>query len=206
MVKKSSEFKKHPTELKKFNTANKNTLFIISGPSGVGEDSVIKGLEKCLPIEKVITTTTRKKRLNESQGNPYYFVSVEKFKKEIAKNRFFEYTQQYNNQFYGVTKKEIKRVINSGKIGIWKIEYKGVIAAKKLLPQVIAILIAPPSLKILKQRLLKRGESEEFIQQRIGYTKEWLRHKDIYDYQVINKENKLPETVDRVKEIILAEI
>jgi guanylate kinase len=186
--------------------SNKNKLFIISGPSGAGEDSVIEELERYLPIEKVITTTTRKKRPHESQGNPYYFVSMEKFKKEIAKNQFFEYTRQYNDQFYGVTKEEIKRVINSGKIGIWKIEYKGVMTAKKLIPQVIAILIMPPSLKILEQRLLKRGESKKFIQERMDYTKEWLRHKNVYDYEVVNRERKLDKTVEEVKRIILKEI
>jgi len=182
---------------------NKNNLFIISGPSGVGEDSIINGLEKYLPIEKVITTTTRKKRQNELHGNPYYFVSMEEFRRGIKENRFFEYAMHYNNQFYGVTKKEIRRVIKSKKIGIWKIEYKGVIMAKKLIPKITAILISPPSLEIIRKRLQRRGESEEFIRQRIGYTKKWMKHKNIYDYEVVNHENRLEETVDKVKKIIL---
>lgn len=183
----------------------KNKLFIISGPSGAGEDSIIKELEKCLPIERVITTITRKKRDSELQGKPYYFVSKEKFKKGISKDEFFEYAEQCED-LYGVTKEEIKRVINNGKIGIWKIEYKGVITVKKLMPEVITILIVPPSLEILKQRLLKRGESKEFIQQRRNYAKEWLKNKDIYDYEVVNYEGKLDEAVKEVRGIILKEI
>lgn len=186
---------------------NKSKLFIISGPSGAGEDSIIQGLKKLLPIEKVVTTTTREKRDGEVDGNPdaYYFISKEEFQKGIIEDRFFEYAREYNDQFYGVTKKEIKRVVNSGRIGIWKIEYKGVMTIKKLMPEVVSILITVPSLEILRQRILKRGASEEFVRERMDYTKEWLKHKDIYDYEVVNYENKLDEAVENVKEIILKE-
>lgn len=187
-------------------TKTKNKLFIISGPSGVGEDSVIEGLKKFLPIERVITTTMRKKRSDVFAEDPYYFISKKEFEKGISENRFFEYAQEYNNQFYGVTKEEIQRVIKSGRIGIWKIEYKGVITMKKIMPEVVAILITTPSLEVMRQRLLKRGESEEFVRQRMDYTKEWLKHKDIYDYEVVNYEGKLDETVEEVKGIILKEI
>jgi len=184
----------------------KNKLFIISGPSGVGEDSVIDGLKKFLPIERVITTTTRKKRSDIFAEDPYYFISKEEFKRGIAENKFFEYAREYNDQFYGVTNKEIQRVIESGRIGIWKIEYKGVITMKKLMPEVVAIFITVSSLEVLRQRLLKRGASEEFVRERMDYTREWLKHKDIYDYEVVNHEGKLDETVEEVKGIILREI
>ena len=183
----------------------KNNLFIISGPSGAGEDSIIEGLKKILPIERVITTTTREKRSNIFAKDPYYFISKEEFKKGIAENRFFEYAREYNDQFYGVTKKEIERVINCDKIGIWKIEYKGVMTMKKMMPEIIAILITTESLEVLKQRILSRGASEKFVEERMIYTKEWLKHKDIYDYEVVNYEGKLDEAVEEVKGIILKE-
>ena len=183
----------------------KNNLFIISGPSGAGEDSIIEGLKKILPIERVITTTTREKRSNIFAKDPYYFISKEEFKKGIAENRFFEYAREYNDQFYGVTKKEIERVINCDKIGIWKIEYKGVMTMKKMMPEIIAILITTESLEVLKQRILSRGASKKFVEERMIYTKEWLKHKDIYDYEVVNYEGKLDEAVEEVKGIILKE-
>ena len=183
----------------------KNNLFIISGPSGAGEDSIIEGLKKILPIERVITTTTREKRSNIFAEDPYYFISKEEFKKGIAENRFFEYAREYNDQFYGVTKKEIERVINCDKIGIWKIEYKGVMTMKKMMPEIIAILITTESLEVLKQRILSRGASEKFVEERMIYTKEWLKHKDIYDYEVVNYEGKLDEAVEEVRGIILGE-
>ena len=179
-----------------------NNIFIISGPSGAGEDSIINGLGEILPIKKVITTTTREMRLGESQKNPYYFISKKKFKKGIEQNKFFEYAKEYNDNYYGVTHNEINRVKNSNKIGIWKIEYKGVITAKKLMPEIIAIFVNAP-VKILEKRIRSRkGVSEKFIKERTKYTKKWLKYKNIYDYEVINEEEKLNKTIAHVAKII----
>ncbi len=180
-----------------------NNIFIISGPSGVGEDSVINGLAKILPIERIITTTTRAMRSRESQGNPYYFISKDEFKTGIEQNKFFEYAQEYNDNYYGVTFEEINRIKNlSDKIGIWKIEYKGVITAKKLMPEIVAIFLIAP-LKDLEKRIRQRDNiTDEYIQERMEYTKEWLKHEDIYDYKVENKEGELKETIQKVAEII----
>lgn len=179
-----------------------NNLFIISGPSGAGEDSVIDGLEKILPIERVITITTRPKRPGETSGKPYYFISHKDFAKLIKQKKLLEYAQEYNDNYYGVTHDEINRVKMSGKIGLWKIEYKGVITAKKLMPKITAIFIGAP-LKVLEKRIRKRDNvTEKFVQERLQYTKKWLKHLDIYDYVVENKEGKLNQTVKRVAEII----
>jgi guanylate kinase len=179
-----------------------NNLFIISGPSGAGEDSIIKGLKELFPVEVVITTTTRSMRTNENEGNPYYFISKEEFQKRITENKFFEWAQQYNDNLYGVTFDEIERVKKCGKIGLWKIEYKGVITAKKLIPDITTIFINAP-LDQLEERIRRRDQvSEEFIKERIAYTKEWLKHKDIYDYEIINENGKLAESIIKVAQII----
>ena len=181
----------------------KNKLFILSGPSGAGEDSIIEGLKKYFEIERVITTTTRAMRTGDSQGNPYYFISKEEFEQKIASGDFVEYAQEYNDNYYGVTRTELSRVQNSGKIGIWKIEYKGVITAKKMFPEIIAILINVSDLEILAQRIRKRDNADEkYIQERMTYTKEWLQHKDIYDFEVINEEGKLDEAIAKTAQII----
>lgn len=181
-----------------------SNIFIVSGPSGVGEDSVIDGLTKKLPIERIITTTTREPREGESQGNPYYFITHKGFEQKIQAGKFVEYAQEYNNNYYGVTQEEIKRVAESKKIGIWKIEWKGVITAKKLYPDIVAIFLTVRDLSILEQRIRRRNGSvtEAYIQERMEYTKEWLKHTDIYDYIVYNEENKLEETIDHVETII----
>lgn len=184
-----------------------SNIFIISGPSGAGEDSVIEGLKKILPVEKIITSTTRKMREGEIHGVNYYFISKEDFKEKIKKDELAEWAQEYNNNFYGVTKEELARVENSGKIGLWKIEYKGVITAKNKFPEIKSIYIAPPSLEILRQRIIRRDPSvsEEYLNERMEYTREWMKHEDIYDYKVVNEEGKLEETIQKVTEIIKKE-
>lgn len=184
------------------NDIKNNNLIIISGPSGAGEDSIIEGLAKRLPIERVVSTTTRKPRMNEKEGHSYYFISKQDFEKGIQENKFFEYAKEYNDNYYGVTFDEIERVKNSGKIGIWKIEYKGVMTAKKLMPNILAIFVTAP-LDVLEKRIRRRSNvSEEYVKERMEYTKKWLKHRDIYDYEVINKEGKLIKAIDKVEEII----
>jgi len=179
-------------------------IFIISGPSGAGEDSVIEGLRKYFEIERVVTSTTRSMRSGESQGKPYYFLSREEFEKKIKNDELAEWAEEYNNNLYGVTKSELERVANSGRIGIWKIEYKGVVTVKEKFPEIKSIYIAPPSLEVLRERIQRRNPdvSEEYIKERMDYTKEWMKYEDIYDYKVVNEEGKLEETIEKVAEII----
>lgn len=180
----------------------KSNIFILSGPSGAGEDSIISALEKQLPIERVITTTTRAPRPGESQGQPYYFISRKEFENKRQKGELIEHARHYNGQFYGVTREELERVRRSGKIGMWKIEYQGVETAKKMFSKIIAILINAP-LDQLEKRIRRRDNaSEEYVRERMGYTKEWLKHKGIYDYEVLNEDGKLNEAVNAVAKII----
>lgn len=180
-----------------------NNIFMISGPSGSGQDSIIKGLKKYFSIERAITTTARKMRAGESQKNPYYFINKAEFKRKIAKNQFFEYAKEYNNNYYGITFKEINRLKKCDKVCLWKTEYKGVITAKKLMPGIIAILITAP-LEILETRIRQREQDvdEKYFQERMKYTKKFLKHKHIYDYEVENIEGKLNKTTKKIADII----
>ncbi len=180
----------------------KGNIIIISGPSGAGEDSIINGLEKLLPIERVITTTSREKRPGETEKDPYYFISKEAFEKGIKDGDFFEHAKHYNDQYYGVTTSEIERVKQSEHLGVWKIDYKGVIKAKELMPDIPAIFVNAP-LEILEQRIRGRKDiTEAYVQERMAYTKEWLQHLDMYDYSVVNEQGKLNETIAQIKAII----
>jgi len=180
---------------------NGTHIFIISGPSGAGEDSVIKGLQKKRDFDRVITTTTRAVRPEDQPGRTYYFVSKEEFEQGIKENRFFEYALADRGNYYGGTYSEIERVKKSPLPVLWKIDYQGVLTAKKLLPEAKSIFIfAPP--EVLRQRLLKRGESEEMIRKRLEYAKGWYENEGIFDYKVENKEGKLEETIEKVLAII----
>jgi guanylate kinase len=177
-------------------------IVIISGPSGAGEDSIIKAVLKDLPAEKIVSTTTREMRAEDEEGVTYYFVSKEEFKKGIANNQYTEYAKEYNDNYYGVTEKELLRVARSAKIGIWKIEYKGVITAKKLFPQIKAIFISAP-IEDLKRRIKKRDNlPNAYLEERMAYTKEWLKHKDIYDYELKNSDGNLEKAIADCKKIL----
>ena len=183
-----------------------NNIVIISGPSGAGEDSVIEGLKQFTQVNRVITTTARAMRPGESEGNPYHFISVDTFEEKIASGEMVEWARQYNGNLYGVTREELQRVNDLPGIGTWKIEYQGVITAKKLYPNIFAMLIVADSLEVLEERMRTRGGmTEEQIKERIEYTKEWLQHTDVYDVTVVNRQGKLGETIQEVLDILRKE-
>ncbi|QSH39272.1 guanylate kinase [Candidatus Kaiserbacteria bacterium] len=181
-------------------------IVIISGPSGAGEDSVIEGLSEHVTVNRVITTTTRSPREGESDGEDHYFISKEDFEERIESGSMIEWAKQYNGNFYGVTKEELQRVNDLDGVGVWKIEYQGVITAKKLFPDIISIFLMAESLEVLEDRIRARSDvSEEFIAERMKYTQEWLKHADIYDYSLINKQGLLHETIQEVVDILRKE-
>lgn len=178
-------------------------IVIISGPAGSGKDAIIDGLEESLPIERIVTTTTRARREGENDGHPYYFISREQFEKSIVNHDFVEYSINENNAYYGVKKEELERVAHSGRVGVWKIDWKGVIAAKRLFPHIPAIFIEAP-IEILESRLRNRDKkaSKKYFEERMSYTREWLKHRDIYDYTIKNEQGKLNEAVQKTREVI----
>lgn len=182
-------------------------VFIISGVAGSGKDTVIDGLQKLLPVQRIITTTTRAMRTGETEGCPYYFQSRTKFEENIATGNFAEYSTNENGELYGVTHTELKRITATGKITLWRVDWKGVVTIKKSYPEILALYISAP-LEILEKRLRARdkGKDETYFQERMHYTEEWLKHLDIYDYIIDNEEGKLEDTIQRVKEIIEAHL
>jgi guanylate kinase len=185
---------------------NNAKIFIISGPSGVGEDAVIDGLKKKINFHTVITTVTRKKRPGESQGHPYYFISEKKFQAMLERKEFIEWAVVYG-VYRGCTIKEIRRLLELEKPIIWKVDWQGVKTIKKFCPEAVAIFITVPSYQILVKRLIKRGlDSAAVIKNREKFTKNWLKHKGTYDYTVINQEGKLKQTIDKIEKIINKEL
>ena len=174
-------------------------VFIISGAAGSGKDSVIESLRSILPLERIITSTTREMRFFETEGNPYYFISRETFEKGLAEGQFIEYSTNENGALYGVTQAERNRIAEKKSIAIWRVDWKGVINIKKIHPEIPALYISAP-IDVLEARLRARdaGKNEAYFQERMNYTREWLNHLDIYDYRVENEEGKLEQTVEQV--------
>lgn len=180
----------------------KSNIFIISGPSGAGEDSIINGLKEHILFEKIITTITREMRPGEENGKSYHFVSKETFSKMIENDELFEYVEEDRNNFYGVTKKEIERVSDLDRPVIWKIDYKGVINAKRMMPGAIAILLDVP-IENIEKRIRQRDDiNEEYIQGRLKYAQGWYENRDKFDFFVKNQDGKLEEAIKDVAEII----
>jgi guanylate kinase len=185
-----------------FNRVNfMSNIFIITGPAGAGEDSIIKELGRYIDFEKIITTTSRPMRSEDKEGVSYYFISKEDFEKGIKENGFFEYALEDNGNYYGGTYDELERVKKITKPVIWKIDYKGVINAKRILPKVKSIYIYIP-LELIEKRLKNRGDSLEIIQSRLNYAKGWYDNEHIFDFKVENEEGKLNEAVKKVARII----
>ena len=181
-------------------------IFIISGLSGAGKDSVIDGLKEAgMDYTRVITTTTRPMRSNEKQGNPYYFVSKDEFKKMISKDEFFEWAPVYSD-YYGNTKKAIEQALLTNKPVILRIDVQGAAKIKKKRPKTKVIFLIADSIKIIKQRLEKRGEdSDEEIKVRLADLEKEMKTLDQWDYVITNKQGQLKETINQVKQIIKKE-
>lgn len=184
-----------------------NHVFIISGAAGSGKDSIIEKLENILPIKRVVTTTTRSMRPSESEGKPYYFISQETFEQKKATGEFIEHSINENGEQYGVTKDELERVTQQGGIAIIRVDWKGVVTIKSLYPEIPALYISAP-LEILEKRLRLRdaGKNEQYFQERMAYTREWLKHLDIYDYTIENEDGKIEAAVEKIRSIIQAHL
>ncbi len=181
-------------------------IFVISGLSGAGKDSVIEGLKKSgLDYTQIITTTTRSMRSNESQGKPYYFVSEEEFKRMISENKFFEWAVVYDH-YYGNTREEVAQALKKNKPVILRIDVQGAQTIKENFPEAIVIFLSVSSPEIIAQRLKKRGEDKAAaIKTRLKKIAIEMKTLDQWDYVIINQQGKLKETIAQVKNIIETE-
>ena len=176
-------------------------IFVIYGPSGSGQDSVIEGVQKLIAVERVITTVTRPMRQAESQGHPYYFISRDQFEKKIEQKELLEYLQKFDGVYYGVTTEEVERVAKSGKIGIWKVDFAGARDLKTRFPELTVICINAPLAQIEERIRRRDNPTEEYIQTRLAHIREWLP-KSIYDYQIENQDGKLDEAIAQATALI----
>lgn len=190
------------------NSENRHSgkLFIVSGPSGAGKGTICKRLiEESDPgrIELSVSMTTRKARVGEEEGRSYYFVSRERFLKEVKNDGFIEYAEVYEN-YYGTPKEKVLDKLSQGVDIVLEIDIQGAMKVKEAYPEGVFIFILPPSMPILRKRLTGRGtDSLKTIDMRLAHTLDELSYIEEYDYVVVNGE--LEEAVSRVKAIVVAE-
>ena len=137
---------------------NKGMVIIVSAPSGAGKTSICDALIKSdKNIVYSVSTTTRLPRKGEKNGREYFFVSDKEFKSMVKKNMFVEWAKVHDH-FYGTSKKVLEQTINNGKDILLDIDVQGAVKIKKQYKNALMIFITTPTLKILKERLIKRNK------------------------------------------------
>lgn len=190
---------------KKLDKKTQSKFIIISGPSGVGKNSVIHGiLKKLKNAIQMITYTTRKPRLGEKHGKDYFFLTKKEFEKKIKQNEFLEWAKVHKIHYYGNSKKDLENLQKKYKTVIITIDVQGAETIRKKNIPHLSIFINAESKQKLISRIKKRNTkiSPEKLARRIKSATTEIKSAKKYDYQIINYENKLNETVDKVYKII----
>lgn len=182
----------------------KGAFIVISGPSGVGKNTIADILiDKGYGIYSV-SVTTRGIREGEKEGRDYFFVSKEVFDKNIEEDNFLEYAQ-YGDNYYGTLKSYVFDNIDNGTNVIAVVDIQGGVNIEKIFPEAVLIFIMPPSYEELEKRLRGRGtDSEEAILKRLDIAKKEMDFSSHYDYVVIN--NTVDECINDIISIIDKEI
>ena len=182
----------------------KGTIFVISGPSGVGKGTVVGQVLKNVDnIYLSVSATTRKMREGEKEGVNYFFKTKKEFQEMIDLDQFLEWAE-FAGDFYGSPKFNINNYLSCGKDVILEIEIQGAKQIKEKCPDSVLIFLAPPSFEALEERLIKRQtESIDKVKIRLKKAKEEMSETKLFHYVVVNDD--LKEAVDNVTGIICAE-
>ncbi|MCL6533778.1 MAG: guanylate kinase [Armatimonadetes bacterium] len=172
-------------------------LIVLSGPAGVGKDTLIEQWQLVAPnVRRLITYTTRPQTRMERHGLDYYFVTEEEFQQMIAQGAFLEYANVHGN-WYGTPLHKMEELRNAGRDVVLRIDVQGAMQVREKFPEAVLIFVAPPSLEELERRLRKRGrDSEEAIQLRLENARREMEYIPKYDYVVVNDDiNRALETL-----------
>ena len=169
----------------------KGTLFVFSGPSGVGKGTLNARLfaEFGDQIAFSVSATTRAPREGEIDGKHYFFISRQEFENRIANNDFLEYAQFAGN-CYGTPKSYVLSLLEQGKNVLLEIEVQGAMQVMARMPECVSIFVLPPSFEELERRLRGRGtESEEKVRARLETARGEIAYAPRYQYRIINGED-----------------
>lgn len=179
---------------------NKGALFIISGPSGTGKGTVCKELINRGDVFLSVSATTRDKRVGEIDGETYHFTNTAEFEKMIVAGEMLEWAK-YNGNYYGTPKAAVEKTLAEGRNVILEIEPQGALSVKEKMPEAVLIFIVPPSVEVLKGRLVDRGrESDEEIAERLAASVWEMEQAEKYNYIVEN--DVLSDCVDEISAIM----
>ncbi|KAJ0091934.1 hypothetical protein Patl1_25478 [Pistacia atlantica] len=182
-------------------------IIVISGPSGVGKDAVIKKLRESRDsLHFVVTATSRPMRPGEEDGKDYYFVTKDEFLTMVEKNELLEYALVYGD-YKGIPKKQIREYMGKGYDIVLRVDIQGAETLRRILGNsaVFVFLVAESEMAMVERLVQRRTESKEELLVRIATAREEIKHVKNFDYVVVNAEGKLDNAVKLVDSIIDAE-
>ena len=178
-------------------------IVVISGPSGVGKDTLIERMaELGYDHHFTVTVTTRSPRPGERDGVNHYFVDEDEFEGMISRGELLEWARVYGN-YYGVPKQQVRDALTCGLHVVLRVDVQGAARLRSVVPEALFLFILPPSMEVLRGHLIKRGvNSDEDMKNRLAAAVDEMKRVDLYDYQLVNEEGMLDATAARVRAII----
>jgi guanylate kinase len=176
-------------------------VFVITGPSGVGKGTLIRGLLERVPaLELSVSATTRSPRPGERDGVDYYFLTPAEFEAHIAAGDFVEHAV-YSGHRYGTLRSELERRLGAGTPVVLEIEVQGARQVRESMPEAVTVFIAPPSVEALRARLVGRGtDSAEQVDERLRTAERELAARDEFAHAVVN--DRLEQATEELVEIV----
>jgi guanylate kinase len=176
-------------------------VFVITGPSGVGKGTLIRGLRERVPeLELSVSATTRPPRPGERDGVDYHFLSPEEFERRVAAGEFLEHAT-YSGNRYGTLRSEVDRRLEVGVPVVLEIEVQGAHQVREAMPEAEAVFIAPPSLEALRTRLVGRGtDADEQVDERMRTAARELEAQPEFGHVVVN--DRLEHATEELAEIV----
>ncbi len=179
-------------------------LIIISAPSGSGKSTIIGRVmqDESLGLAFSVSATTRPRRGQEVHGVDYYYKTIDEFRQMIENDELVEYQEVYEGRYYGTPKSEVERITGMGKNVVLDLDVLGGVNVKRMYgDRAISIFIQPPSVEVLRERLIKRGtDSLEDIQNRVDKAEFEISIGPQFDHTVINDD--LDTAVNEVHDLI----
>lgn len=181
-------------------------VFILSGPSGVGKDSVTDELKRQrFPLGFCVTATTRAPRPGEEDGKHYFFLTEREFLRMQSEDELLEWALVHESH-YGIPRWQVRERLRGGNDVMVTVDVQGGETLRRKLPGAVFIFLAPPKMEDLLPRLQKRAtETPDQIQRRLRNAEREMEHWPRYDYFVLNHSERLHEAVETIKAIITAE-